>query len=365
MSKSLLSGWLTSGPEVAAFEREFAQALGGGVEAVAVNSCTAALHLGLEALGVGPGDEVIVPTLTFSASAEIVHHLGAKPVLADIDPETLCLTVETARAVLSEKTRAILPVHFAGLPCDMTKLREFAKKANLTILEDAAHAFPARHNSLAIGAGEIGATAFSFYANKTLTTGEGGMLTTRDPEVAKRARVMRLHGIDRDILTRQNSKAASWDYDVESIGYKYNMTDSAAALGRVQLRRQDEFTQARLRIAKRYDEALSDLPLRLPPTAAKGDLHSNHLYPIQLLGNVSRSELVDELKTLGIETSVHYRPLHQLSAWKAGGKTSAFPNADAYFERCLSLPIFPSLSSSEQERIIASLRKILSGSGGS
>lgn len=364
VSKSLRSGWLTSGPEVEAFEREFSQALGEGIEAVAVNSCTAALHLGLEAMGIGPGDEVIVPTLTFAATAEIIHHLGATPVLADIDPETLCLSAETAQAAFSENTRAIMPVHFAGRPCGMTKLRSFAKEAGLMILEDAAHAFPARHQSLAIGAGETGATAFSFYANKTLTTGEGGMLTTRDPAIAARARTMRLHGIDRDAHARRDRRAGeSWNYDVARFGYKYNMTDSAAALGRVQHRRRGALAQARAKIAARYDKALADLPLRLAPSAENGDQHSNHLYPIQILADISRETVITELREAGIEASVHYRPLHQLSVWKEHMKSGTYPNADAYFTRCLSLPIFPGLSEIDQDRIIFALRTILSGLG--
>lgn len=359
VSKSLLSGWLTSGPEVAAFESEFAQALGDGIEAIAVNSCTAALHLGLEAMGIGPGDEVIVPTLTFSATAEVVHHLGATPILVDIDPNTLCISLEATQSLVNERTRAIMPVHFAGRPCDMTRLHDFAKEADIRVLEDAAHAFPAHHQGRVIGAGETGAAAFSFYANKTLTTGEGGMLTTRDPEIAARARTMRLHGIDRDAAARREGTRPHWDYNISRPGYKYNMADGAAAMGRVQLRRREEFAQKRARIAARYDENLRDLPLILAPKAARGDLHSNHLYTVQILAEISRDDVIQQLRSEGIETSVHYRPLNQLDAWKDTVKKQTFPHADAYFERCLSLPIFPDLSQNDQDRIIQTLRKIL------
>ena len=363
----LRSGWVTTGPRARAFEQAFAQALGGGVEAVAVNSATAAMHLALEAIGIGPGDEVIVPTLTFTATAEVVRYLGAEPVLADIDGETLCLCPGTVRAALTDRTKAIMPVHFGGRPCDMTGLADLAHAHGLAIVDDAAHAFPAAHQSTPIGAGGATATAFSFYANKTITTGEGGMLVTRDPDIAKRARTMRLHGIDRDVFDRFTSHQASWAYDVVAPGFKYNLTDVAAALGLHQLRRAEAFHATRQRLAARYDAAFADLPLMLPPHAAAGDDHSWHLYIVQLAPGapVDRDAFIAALQERGIGISVHYSPLHQLSVWRDGAiaRGQTFPKADAYFQRCVTLPLFMDMSEAEQDHVIASVRAILGAAG--
>lgn len=359
----LRSGWLTTGPNAAAFEREFAAALGGGVEAVAVSSATAALHLGLEALGIGPGDEVIVPTLTFTATAEVIRYLGAEPVLADVDPATLCLTPATANAAITGRTRAMMPVHFAGRPCDMTGLGALAAARGLAILDDAAHAFPAAHAGRPVGAGGAAATAFSFYANKTMTTGEGGMLVTADPGLARRARVMRLHGIDRDVFGRFTDPRAGWHYDVVAPGFKYNMTDLAAALGRVQLGRAAEFHARRAALAARYDAALAALPLALPPRAAPGDSHAWHLYVVRLTGDapLARDALVAGLKAAGIGCSVHYRPLHRMSAWsdRPGARGRSFPAADEHFRRSLSLPLFMDMTAAEQDRVVEVLHGLL------
>ncbi|HGG05226.1 MAG TPA: DegT/DnrJ/EryC1/StrS family aminotransferase, partial [Aliiroseovarius sp.] len=219
VSECLRSGWLTTGPKVAEFEKLFSALIGGDVQAVAVNSATAALHLGLEAMGVGPGSEVIVPTLTFTATAEVIRYLGATPVFVDMDPDTLCLSLSGTEAAISAKTKTIMPVHFAGRPANMTKLREIADRHGIFILDDAAHALPASHAGAQIGNCKADATAFSFYANKTMTTGEGGMLVTRDPGIAARARTMRLHGIDRDVFNRFTDTKASWIYDVVAPGF--------------------------------------------------------------------------------------------------------------------------------------------------
>lgn len=357
----LRSGWLTTGPNTAAFEAEFAVMIGGGVEALAVTSATAALHLAVDAIGVGPGDEVIVPTLTFTATAEVVRYQGATPVFVDIDPDTLCLSLEAVRAAITPRTKAIMPVHFAGRPCDLTGLRSIADEHGLKLIDDAAHALPAEHNGQSIGAGLADATAFSFYANKTMTTGEGGMLVTRDADLAARARTMRLHGIDRDVFNRFTDVKASWVYDVVAPGYKYNMTDVAAAMGRVQLRRASDFLAARTRLAQRYDEAFAGLPLQLPPHAAAGDQHSWHLYIVQVSEDapVDRDAFVAELKEEGISISVHYRPLHQMTYWKTYAQQGAFPAADSYFTRCVSLPLFMDMREDEQERVIEVVRKVL------
>ena len=361
VTKCLRSGWLTTGPISSAFEVEFSDALGGGVKTLAVNSATAALHLALDALGIGPGDEVIVPTLTFTATAEVVRYQGARPIFVDIDPNTLCLSLEATEAAITPRTKAIMPVHFAGRPCNLTALRKISDSNGLKIIDDAAHAFPTYHARQNIGNCLADATAFSFYANKTMTTGEGGMLATPHPEVAARARTMRLHGIDRDVFNRFTEPNASWIYDVVAPGYKYNMTDIAAAMGQVQLRRTNDFFVARNRLAANYDLAFAELPLILPPHAAEGDSHSWHLYIIQLMDGcpLNRDELISHLKENGVGYSVHYRPLHQMTYWAKFVGGQDFPAADAYFERCLTLPLFMDMSDDEQARVIQVVRKAL------
>lgn len=361
VSECLRSGWLTTGPNVAKFEKEFAAKFDDGVYAIAVNSATAALHLGLEALGVGPGSEVIVPTLTFTATAEVVRYLGATPVFVDMDPETFCIDINEVQTAITDKTKAIMPVHFAGRPADMTSLRKIADENGLAILDDAAHALPAVHAGKLIGDCLADVTAFSFYANKTMTTGEGGMLVTRNADIAKRAKVMRLHGIDRDVFNRFTDAKASWVYDVVAPGYKYNLTDVAAAIGLEQLSRLDNFLEARSRLFAKYDMALSDLPILLPPHAANQDVHSCHLYIIQLTDDapVSRDAFITRLQDEGIGCSVHYRPLHQLSVWKPFCASQQFPKADAYFDRCVSIPLFMDMKDEEQQRVTEVIRAVL------
>ena len=360
VSKAMRSGWLTTGPNAAAFEKEFSDQFSGEVFSVAVNSATSGLHLGLEALGVGPGDEVIVPTLTFTATAEVVRYLGATPVFIDVE-DNFCVDVSAAAAAVTDKTRVIMPVHFAGRSCDMTSLRQLADKHGLKILADSAHALPTYHKGELIGGGLADINAFSFYANKTMTTGEGGMLTTRDPDIAKRVKMMRLHGIDRDVFNRFSDLKASWIYDVVAPGYKYNLTDMAAAMGRVQLSRCEEFFKARRAQFDRYNEALKDLPLILAPDAAKGDVHSCHLYIIQLSEEapLNRDELISALKSRNIGTSVHYRPLHQMTYWSTIAKGD-FPVADQYFKRCVSIPLFMAMKEEEQTYVITALNDFLS-----
>ncbi|MEM9138192.1 MAG: DegT/DnrJ/EryC1/StrS aminotransferase family protein [Pseudomonadota bacterium] len=361
----LKSGWLTTAGNAAAFEAEFAEAMGGGVHAVAVNSATAAMHLALDALGIGEGDEVIVPTLTFTATAEVVRYMGATPLLTDMDPATFCMTPELAEAVITEKTRAIMPVHFAGRSCDMTGLRALADTHNLAIVDDAAHALPTEHAGALIGStgARSDITAFSFYANKTMTTGEGGMLVTADEALAKRARIMRLHGIDRDVFDRFTNTKAGWIYDVVAPGFKYNLTDIAAAMGRVQLSRVDGFRADRAAQAARYDEALADLPLILPPHAAPGDSHSWHLYIVQLADDapIGRNDFILALKEAGVGCSVHYRPLHQMTYWADAAPEGGCPAAEDYFKRCVSLPLFMDMTEDEQTYVIATIRGLLGG----
>jgi len=361
VAECLRSGWLTTGPKCAEFEKSFAEFIGGGVNAIAVNSATAALHLGLEALGVGPEDEVIVPTLTFTATAEVVRYLGATPVLVDVDIETLCVDLTSIEDAITERTKVIMPVHFAGRMCNMTALRALADKHDLYILDDAAHALPAHHQGFSVGFCGADVTAFSFYANKTMTTGEGGMLVTSDPVLAARVRTMRLHGIDRDVFNRFTDARASWVYDVVAPGFKYNLTDIGAAIGLVQLGKAIDFGQIRSKRVALYNDAFADLPVILPPGPADGDSHSWHLYVLQLskMAAISRDEFIEALKNEGIGVSVHYRPLHQMSVWKPFDEGKSFPNADLIFERCVSLPLFMSMTDAEQERVIKSVRALL------
>ena len=356
------SGWLTTGPMTAAFESEFSERMD-GAECLAVTSATAALHLGLEALGVGAGDEVIVPTLTFTATAEVVRYMGAAPVFVDMDLDTFCIDIGAIEAVITPRTKVIMPVHFAGRACDLTALRALADKHGLKILDDAAHALPTHHKGKLIGTTGADITAFSFYANKTMTTGEGGMLVTHNKELAARARVMRLHGIDRDVFNRFTDTKASWIYDVVAPGFKYNMTDVASAMGRAQFARIDEFRDLRHACVKRYDAALKDLPLILPPGPAEGDTHSWHLYIVQLTEDapMDRNSLIDHLKSKDIGCSVHYRPLHQMTYWSENfSRGASFPIADAYFERCVSLPLFMDMRDDEQDYVIDVIKSALS-----
>jgi dTDP-4-amino-4,6-dideoxygalactose transaminase len=364
VAEAMRSGWLTTGPRAAAFEIEFAEQIGGGVEAVAVNSATAGLHLALEAAGVGPGDEVIVPTWTFTATAEVVRYLGAEPVLVDIDPRSLNLDLQAAKAAVTGATRAVMPVHFAGLPVSYPDLSAFAGDHGLRVIEDAAHAFPARTDGIWVGAGSSDACVFSFYATKTLTTGEGGMLVTSNPDIARRARTMRLHGISRNVFDRYRSTAPAWHYQVVAPGFKYNMTDTAAALGRVQLRRAIQMRNRRAAIAARYDEGLAGLPLDLPAHGSSGDLHAWHLYVVRLTDDapLGRDAFIEAAAVAGIGCSVHFIPLHQQPYWRARANLREvdFPHASSEFRRVVSLPLYSAMTDDQADRVVAAVRSLLS-----
>lgn len=362
---ALRSGWLTTGPNAAAFEREFGEFLGGGLHTVAVNSATAALHLALDGLGIGPGDEVIVPTWTFTATAEVVRYRGATPVIVDVDAATLNLDLTRAERAVGPRTRAVLPVHFAGLPVDRASLAGFAHSHGLYVVEDAAHAFPVTSDDRLVGDSDSDAVVFSFYATKTITTGEGGMLVTSSPELAARARTMRLHGINRDVFDRYHSRRPNWQYDVIAAGYKYNLTDTAAAMGRVQLGRAVQMRDARARIARRYHDAFADLPVRLPDGGFCGD-HSWHLYVVRLGSDapISRDEFVARLAQRGIGTSVHFIPLHLLSHWRDGYGLRAddFPVGTEAFGQAVSLPLFSAMTESQIGRVVEATREALGAS---
>lgn len=359
----LRGGWLTTGPRAREFEEAFQDFLGPGVSAVAVNSATAGLHLALDACGIGPGDEVLVPTLTFTATAEVVRYVGADVVLVDVDPRTLGIDLQAAERAVTSRTRAILPVHFGGLACPMRAVWNFAAEHGLRVIEDAAHALPTRSEGLMIGSGLSDACVFSFYANKTITTGEGGMLVTRDGRIAERARIMRCHGLNRDAFDRFRRVGAAWAYDVIAPGFKYNLTDLAAALGIVQLGRVFDLQKGRQAAAERYLETLADLPLDLPAVPPEGDLHAWHLFPIRVReeARLGRDDLMAALSEQGIGSSVHYRPLHQMSYWKnnavRGGQS--FPVADRYYAGALSLPLFPDLSEADVDAVSSVLHDLL------
>ena len=361
---TLKSGWVTTGPKAQRFEAEFSAFLGdAALHSIAVNSATAGLHLALEGLGIGPGDEVITTTHTFTATAEVARYLGADVRLVDIDPATLNIDPAAVEAAITPRTKAILPVHYGGLAADMQSLLAIARRHGLKVVEDAAHALPATCTGQLVGTLASDATVFSFYANKTITTGEGGMLVTRDAALAKRARVMRLHGMNRDAFDRYTAKVPSWYYEVVAPGFKYNLTDIAAALGLQQLKKAQRFQQARQRIAEAYDAGLAGLPLVTPPLPPRGDQHAWHLYPLRLADGapLDRDALIERLFAQGIGCSVHYIPLHRHPYWRERYRLRAedFPHSDRAYQRLLSLPIYTRMLPDDVSRVIEAVRHAL------
>jgi dTDP-4-amino-4,6-dideoxygalactose transaminase len=361
---TLRSGWITTGPKAKRFEEAFTQYLGdASLQSIAVNSATAGLHLALEALGIGPGDEVITTTHTFTATAEVVRYLGADVKLVDIDPATMCIDVQAVEAAITPRTKAIMPVHYAGLAADMPALLALAKKHGLKVVEDAAHALPTTSAGRLIGTLESDATVFSFYANKTITTGEGGMVVTRHADLAKRMRVMRLHGMNRDAFDRFTAKVPSWYYEIVAPGFKYNLTDIAAALGLHQLKRANEFQRRRQEIADSYQRAFADLPLMLPSEAPEGDVHAWHLYVVRLAerAGVSRDVFIERLFAAGIGCSVHYIPLHLHPYWRDryGLQPQHFPRSQAAYERMVSLPLYTRMTDADVQRVVEAVRNAL------
>jgi perosamine synthetase len=359
--ETLRSGWLTTGIKTKQFEKEFAEWVGAS-HAVALNSCTAALHLALEAVGVTAGDEVIVPTMTFAATAEVVHYFKARPVLVDCQSDTLNIDVDQVKKAISPRTKAIIPVHFAGQPCEMDRILEMAQSRNIKVIEDAAHALPAKYRGKMVGTlGDI--TCFSFYATKTMTTGEGGMATTENSEWAERMRILSLHGISRDAANRYTPEG-SWYYEICYPGYKYNLTDIAAALGIPQLHKCDRFGTIRQRYATLYNEGFKEIPEITVPYVAEDVEHAWHLYVIQLdLGRlrIGRNEMIDLLKKQGIGTSVHFIPLH-LHPYYSNNTTYAqknFPVANQAFKRIISLPIYPRMTDAEVQRVIEVVTRLI------
>ena len=361
---ALRSGWITTGPKTRRFEEDFAAFLGGnGLHAVAVNSATAGLHLALEALGIGPGDEVITTTHTFTATAEVVRYLGADVKLVDIDPTTLNIDPAAVEAAITPRTKAVLPVHYAGLAADMPRLLAIARKHGLKVVEDAAHALPTTSAGALVGTLASDATVFSFYANKTITTGEGGMVVTRDAALAARVKVMRLHGINRDAFDRFTAKVPSWYYEVVAPGFKYNLTDIASALGIHQLRKAQAFQRQRVELAARYDAALEGLPLITPPRAAAGEQHAWHLYVVRLADDagIERDRFIERLFEAGIGCSVHYIPLHLHPYWRDryALTPAMFPHSQHAYEHMLSLPLYTRMTAEDVERVAAAVRAAL------
>ncbi|HKV27359.1 MAG TPA: DegT/DnrJ/EryC1/StrS family aminotransferase [Candidatus Acidoferrales bacterium] len=357
LAEVIRGGWLTMGARTVEFENKFAQYVGAS-HAVAVSSCTAALHLVLEAIGLQPGDEVLVPTTTFTATAEVVVYLGGRPVLVDVDPDTLNIDARDAERRVTSRTRAVIPVHLAGQPCDMAEIHAFAKPRRLRIIEDAAHALPASYRGKQVGClSEF--TAFSFYATKTLTTGEGGMITTENAAAAERMRMMRLHGIARDGWKRYSAEG-SWYYEVQQAGYKYNFTDLQSALGLVQLKKCDAMREARRRIAQRYTEAFQNIDSLEPPKTLRDRESSWHLYILRLdveKLRIDRDQFIDALGRQGIGTSVHFIPLHLQPYYQRefGYRLGDFPNAESQYVRSVSLPLYPDMSEQEINQVIAAV----------
>lgn len=367
--EAIKSGWLTMGPKVVEFEERFKEYIG-CQEAVCLNSATAALHLALKATGLERGDEVILPTNTFVATAEVVTYFDAVPVLCDIEENTHNIDVSKIESLISPKTKAVIPVHFGGQPCDMDEIYEIVRKVegrrakgegkrSLFVIEDAAHAIPSSYKGVNIG-NLVGTdiACFSFYATKTLSTGEGGMATTNNSDYAKIIRVNRLHGIDRDAWDRYSAKG-SWYYEIVDNGNKYNSTDINAALGLVQLKKQEELREKRTKIAQKYIEAFSDNRNIELPVIKEDRETSWHLFVIKV---ANRDSVIEELKSRGISCSVHFIPIHKHPYYKEkyGYTNSNYPVANTVFEKSLSLPIYPDLSDEEVEYIIQNVIEVVS-----
>ena len=362
VADSLRSGWVTTGPKVKRFEQEFA-AYVGAKYAIAVSSCTAALHTSLAALGIGPGDEVIVPTLTFCATANVVVHLGATPVIVDVD-QNFQVSAEAVCRAITPRTKAIVPVHYAGQSCSLREILAIAATHRLPVVEDAAHAAGAEYELARIGS-HGNAVCFSFYAIKNMTTGEGGMITTNDDALAQRLRLLSLHGMSRDAWKRY-TEAGSWYYEVLEPGYKYNMTDIQAALGIHQLRRLEGFIRRRREIAAMYDSAFSNLPEILLPPRLPGRNHTFHLYPIRLqadLLELNRAEFIEELRARNIGSSVHFIPLHRHPFYREryGCRPEQFPVCEEIYQGLLSLPLYPKMTDRDAADVIEAVRDIVAG----
>ena len=359
ITQVLRSGFLTTGPKVTEFEQGICNYIGDSIFAVGLNSCTAGLYLSLVASGVSEGDEVIVPTWTFAATAHVVLWCKAKPVLCDIDEGSLNIDVQKAELLVNPRTKAIIPVHYAGFPCDMDALTDLTQKNGITVIEDAAHAIGSRYKGRAIGSfGNL--TVFSFYATKNLTCGEGGMVVGTDPQIIEKIRKLSYFGINKGAFQRY-TKTGKWAYEIEELGYKFNMDSIHAALGVVQLRRLDFMNERRRRIAAMYRDKLDKRIIF--PADSKENYHTYHLFPIRVDRKIiSRDNLIAKLAQRNIGTSVHFIPLHRHSFYKnmCLGK---FPVSDRVFEEIISIPMFPGMVDSDVNYVIDSINDILKSGG--
>ena len=358
---TLNSGWLTTGPKVKQFEKDFAGYIG-SKHAIAVNSCTSALHLALDAIGVKEGDEIIIPTMTFAATAEVVTYFNAKPILVDCEQSSLLIDANKIEEKITDKTKAIIPVHYGGQSCEMDEIQRIASTNNLKVIEDAAHALGTKYKGRFIGTvGDI--TCFSFYVTKSITTGEGGMICTENDAFAERMRLMSLHGISKDAWKRYTSEG-SWYYEIIDAGYKYNLTDIAAALGITQLKKCDEFYRKRKKIADRYNEAFSSISELKTPECRHYETHAWNLYVVQLdLGKLklNRAQFIESMKEYGVGCSVHFIPLHLHPYYKGafGFKPDDFPLASDKYERIVSLPIYPKMTHEDVEYVVECVTQII------
>jgi dTDP-4-amino-4,6-dideoxygalactose transaminase len=355
------SGWLSMGPKTIKFEEAFNSYIG-SKKSIAVSSWTAAGHLALEAYGIRHGDEVIVPTMTFPATAEIVCYFGAKPVIVDVEEDTLNISLKEIEKAITPKTKVIIPVHYGGQPCDMDEIHEIANKHNIKVIEDAAHSLPAAYKGKKVGT-ISDVTCFSFYATKTLSTGEGGMICTNDEDIAERCSIMRLHGINRDAWKRY-TESGSWYYEVVAPGFKYNFTDLQASLGLPQLKKVDLMWESRKNIARKYTAALKDNEFLTLHTVKEDRDSSWHLYPIRLnleKLKINRAQLIDEMRKLNIGAGVHFMPVHQhvyyTQTFNLDDKN--YPVASSVFPRLVSLPIYPGMKDEHVDRVINVLVDLL------
>lgn len=358
---SLRSGWITTGPKTKRFEQEFRDYVGAPA-ALALSSCTAALHTALVLGGIGEGDEVITTPVTFTATVAVIEHTGARPVLVDVEPDTMNIDPALVRAAVTPRTRAVIAVHYGGHPCDLDALRAICEEHQLLLIEDAAHAVPAKYKGRFIGAGE-NPVAFSFYATKNLTTAEGGMLTGSQ-EMVNRGIVVSLHGMDRDAWKR-NDRSGSWRYDIVTPGFKYNMTDIQAAIGLQQLRRIEAMHARRREIVRQYNDAFSGMGVFELPVEREDVQHAWHLYPLRLRPEmiaISRDRFIEELRARNIGTSVHFIPIHTFTYYREryGFEPGDFPVALDCSEREISLPLHPGLTEGDVEDVVGAVRDVIS-----
>jgi len=359
--ETLESGWITTGPRTEELGRRIA-ALAGARHGLAVNSATGALHLALAALGVGPGDEVVTPAYTFVACVNVIEHVGARPVLADVEPGTLCLDPRAVERALSPRTKAVMPVDYGGQPCDHDAIGALARARGAAVVEDAAHALGARWRGRPVGS-LADVTAFSFYATKNLTTGEGGAAVTDDDALAERMGLLSLHGMNRDAWKRY-SDTGSWYYEVTAPGFKYNLSDVLAAIGLAQAERFEEMQRLRREHAARYDALLADVPEVRRPAAREGAVHAWHLYAVALeleRLRCDRARFIQELRAENIGTSVHFIPIHYHPHFRGtlGGREGDFPVAEDAYRRAVTLPLFPDMTPRDVEDVVAAVRKVV------